>query len=138
VAFLSRENMHPFPTIPSYSSVWIGCSLFESRLSVFEHIWAIVDAENNQVIDCGIFGYWQTCCVQLVIGEVCILRTYLVWKTPLLSKKTENVEQREMWVCIWMLQPQSGIDVPYEVIVFYFETKVRVFYSIFEDAFKST
>jgi hypothetical protein len=32
----------------------------------------------------------------------------------------------------------TGIDVPYEVIVFYFETKVRVFYSIFEDAPKST
>jgi hypothetical protein len=25
------------------------------------------------------------------------------------------------------------IDVPYEVLVFYFRTKVRVFYSIFED-----
>jgi hypothetical protein len=33
---------------------------------------------------------------------------------------------------------RTSIDVPYEVIVFYFETKVRVFYSIFEDAFKST
>jgi hypothetical protein len=30
------------------------------------------------------------------------------------------------------------IDVTYEVIVFYFKTKVRVFYSIFEDPPKST
>jgi hypothetical protein len=32
----------------------------------------------------------------------------------------------------------KSIDVTYEVIVFYLKTKVRVFYSVFEDPPKST